>query len=79
MWYIVTMSLEREKIQQEVDKNYAFFQKNKQEISDENFDKFVLIRSEEFIGFYSTKEDRNLKTGFFPCKKFLMMLLISGQ
>ena len=51
------MNMDREKIQQEVDENYRFFQAHKREIGVENLDKFVLMRDKEFVGFYSTKED----------------------
>lgn len=44
-------------IQEQVDRNYKYFQEHKEEISEENQDKYVLIRDQNFIAFYSTRED----------------------
>ena len=49
--------MEREQIQKEVDANYAFFKEHRDEIATTNADKFVLMRNQAFIDFYSTKDD----------------------
>ena len=49
--------MDKVEIQKEVDENYKFFQASKDKISEENSDKFVLIRHKKFIDFYTTKED----------------------
>ena len=63
------------KIQKEVDENYSFFKRHKNKIASEHADKFVLIRNQEFIDFYSTKEDgmtagrSQYKDGLFSVQK----------
>ena len=53
----IHMEGSREKIQEEVDRNYKFFQEYKSEIPQEKYGKFVLIQNGKFIDFYTTKED----------------------
>ena len=65
----------REEIQKEVDQNYEFFKKNKDSIDRKDFDKFVLIKNKEFLGFYTTEEDAitagrsQFKDGVFSVQK----------
>ncbi|MCY4576935.1 MAG: hypothetical protein OXB96_00670 [Candidatus Kaiserbacteria bacterium] len=49
--------MNKERLQKEVDDNYSFFKRHKNEISPEYAEKFVLIRQQKFIDYYSTKED----------------------
>lgn len=49
--------MDKNVIQEQVDRNYEYFKECKGEIGPENQDKFVLIRDQEFIAFYSTRDD----------------------
>ena len=46
-----------EEIQKEVDNNYQFFLKEKDKIPNYLLDKYVLIRKEEFIGYFDSIDD----------------------
>lgn len=47
----------REEIQKEVDNNYQFFLKEKDNIPNYLLDKYVLIRKEQFIEYFDSIDD----------------------
>ena len=47
----------REQIEKEVKDNFGFFQKNKETLLKEHFNKVVLIRHKQFIDYFDTEED----------------------
>ncbi len=50
----------KDKYQQEVDKNYEWFQKNKEQLIKENKNKigyYVLLKNQSVVGFYKNYEE----------------------
>ena len=71
---MITKSL-KNKIEKEVDTNYSYFDKHKQDLLRNHKDEFVVIRNKEFIEFFKSWKDaceygeKNMRIKFFQYKK----------
>jgi hypothetical protein len=62
-----TMDSKREKIQDEVDRNFEEFEKLLPAIIGQNRDKYALMKDAKILGYYSSAEDaRTAASSFIP-------------